>query len=286
MPKITHLELPRIELSLLSLSLWCYLLRKFVKNISRAQRAYWQPDILAYTLVSSSAAFYCEHQTVDVADGRNIPLVMKFPSSLHNWHANIMNMRGSQKAKSYCHEYQSLIGHSSWTVPSLDRLPDSIHPFEDEESTVRGLHKERLCERGRVNSWKKGPGRKKDWRSVRYLTCKRRQKGVEFPVASWECVSKSAPKAAGVYLLTKKAPWQIAVPRSMLMQRSSSDYGSPSSPKPRSSMQIVANLGHKLKHTQKSQIWDKSEFLPQDFPVLFGPEGIENDFIDDRGPPR
>ncbi len=260
-----------------------------VKKISRAQRAYWQPDILASTSVASSAVFCCENIMVDMANGQNIPLNVNISSSWHSWHADIVNMRGPRKAKFHSHGYQFRSGHRSWTTPSIDCLPDSVHPSGGDENTVTALHEDIICERGRVNTWKNGPGRKKEWRSIRYLTCKRKRKEVEFSVASLERTSKSPPKAAGVHLLIKKAPWQIAVPRNMLLQKSSSDYDSPPSPKPRSSMQIGANLGLKLEHSHRYQIWDKSDLLSQEFPVLLGSGGgsnLEDEIIDDRGSPR
>ena len=226
---------------------------------------------------------------VDMANGQDIPLNVNIFSSWYSWHADLGNVKELQKAQCYRHGHQFLSGHRVQTTPSLECLPDLNHPLEGDEITVTALYEEELCERGRVNSWKNGPGRKKEWRSIRYLTSKRERKGAGLAISSLESASKSPTKAAGVRLLTRKTPWQIAVPRNMLMQKSTSYHGHPSSPKPRSSMQVVRNLGFRLKYTHKAQNWSKSDHLPQRFPVLFGSgvgSNLEDELVDNRGPPR
>ena len=232
-------------------------------------------------LISSSTFFDCEDDCeddcddsmVDMVDGQNIPLDLNSPSS---WLP--------QRAKLSCRGYQSLNGQRSWITSALDCLPDSNHPVEGELYTGTLLHEEDICERDRVTSWKNGPGRQKEWRSIsRYLTSKRKRKGAEFLVISWERASKFPFKVAGVHLLAKKAPWRIAIPRNMLMQKSSY-YGLPLSPKPGSSMQLVKSLEFKLRYTHKTQIWDNNDLLPQKFPVLSGFGGdlnLEDETIDD-----
>ena len=240
------------------------------------------PDQVCYTLISSSALCACEDDCedsiVDMVDGQYIP------SSWQSWPSDIVKMREPPKAKFSCHGYQSLNGHCSWTSSALDCVPDPNHPVEGGLYTGTLLHEEDICERDRVTSWKDGPGRQKEWRSIsRYLTSKRKRKGAEFDVISWERAFKSQFKVAGVHLHVKKAPWRIAIPRNMLMQESSF-YGSSLSPKPRSSVQFLQNLKFKLRYTHKPRIWDSNEFLSPKFSVLSGFGGdlnLEDETIDD-----
>ena len=200
-----------------------------------------------------------------------------------------MKIREPQKAKYYCHRFQSLHGLRTWATPPLDCLLDPNHPIEGDLYTVTLLREENMCDRGRVNSWKSGPGGKKEWRSMsRYLTSKRKRKGAGFSVMRLERASKFPSKAAGVHLGTKKAPWQIAIPRDMLMQRSTCSW-SPSPPKPRSSMQLVRKLEFRLKYTHQTRFWDNNNFLPLKFPVsstLGGSSNLEDEVTDDREPSR
>ena len=221
----------------------------------------------------------------DIANAQKNLLNMDNPSS---WHADTVNMSESQKAKVHSHGYQFLSGDRSSKTQSLDCLSVSDQPFEGDEIAVTALHEEDICERGRVDSWKNGPGRKKEWRSIRYLTSERKRKRAECPVPGLEHASKFPSKATRVRLLPKKAPWQIAVPRNMLMQKSSSCHGSRPYSKPRSSMQIVRDSRLKVKYPY-TQIWNKSDLLLQDIPVLFDSgEGsnLEDEIIDEREPPK
>ncbi len=242
--------------------------------------------IIFHTLIASLASLDRQDLMYDMANGQKNLLNVDSSSS---WHADIVDTREPQKAKFYCHGNQFLSGDRSWKTQSLNCLSGSDQPLEGDENAVTALHEKDISERGRVDSWKTGPGRKKEWRSIRYLTPKRKRNRDECPVLGSEHVSKSPSKAARARPLTKKAPWQIADPRNMLMQKSSSYYSSPSYSKPRSSMQIVRDLGLNLRYTYTPRMRDKGDLLLQDFPVLVGSgEGsnFEDEIIDDRGPSK
>ena len=125
------------------------------------------------------------------------------------------------------------------------------HPVSDETIAPGELDH---FGRNWIRRWKDGPGRNKDWRSNCYLKPMRKGEWAKYQLSSLgrrSCLKRS--KATNHHLANTPSPPQIAVPKDMLRQKSTSWQGHRSYLEPKSSWQAMSEVG----------LNKKTNFLPK-----------------------